>query len=50
MQLALCPGPGADGCETAGQARRRPGKALEDAPTIHDPAQLWFAFVGGAGQ
>jgi hypothetical protein len=50
MQLVLLLGSVAGGCETAGQARRQPGKAPEAAPTIHDPAQLWFAFVREAGQ
>lgn len=46
-QLALslaAPRP-AGGRETAGQACRPPGTAPKDTPTIHDPAQLWFAFV-----
>ena len=35
----------ADEQETARQAFRPPGTAPKDTPTIHDPAQLWFAFV-----
>ena len=35
---------------TAGQAKRLPSAVPEDAPTIHDPAQLWFAFAREAGR
>jgi hypothetical protein len=40
----------AGGQETAGQAFRPPGSAPKDTPTIHDPAQLWFAFVEETGR
>ncbi|WP_424138470.1 hypothetical protein [Roseomonas chloroacetimidivorans] len=35
---------------TAGQTKRLPSAVPEDAPTIHDPAQLWFAFAREAGR
>lgn len=52
MQLALhlTATPQPSGRETAGQAERLPSTALEDALTIHDPAQLWFAFVRQSGR
>ncbi|WP_198384346.1 hypothetical protein [Roseomonas sp. KE2513] len=52
MQLALgltAATPAGSG-DTAGQAKRLPGSSAEDAPTIHDPAQLWFAFVREASR
>jgi hypothetical protein len=45
LALGLAALPSAGGGETVGPAKRLPGAAPEDAPTIHDPAQLWFAFA-----
>jgi hypothetical protein len=52
MQLALglAAAPPASRSRTAGQAKRLPGPAPEDTPTIHDPAQLSFAFAKETAQ
>lgn len=52
MQLAfhLAAAAPAGSWGTAGQAGRLPGPSPEDAPTIHDPAQLLFAFAREAGR
>ena len=50
LALHLAAAAPAAGRATAGQACRLPGPALEGAPTIHDPAQLLFAFVREAGR
>ena len=52
MQLALglTAAPPAGSSRTAGQAKRLPGPTPEDTPTIHDPAQLSFAFAQEAAQ
>ncbi len=48
--LVLVTAPSMSAGRTAGQAERLPGAAPEDAPTIHDPAQLWFTFAREASR
>ena len=45
LSLALAAVAPAGSGDTPGQARRLTGSSPEDTPTIHNPAQLWFAFV-----
>ena len=45
LSLTLAAAAPAGSADTAGQTRRLTGSSPKDTPTIHYPAQLWFAFA-----
>ena len=45
FKLGMTGTPSAGGCTTEAPPRRLHGAYAKDAPTIHDAAQLWFAFA-----